>query len=65
MSGMFCRMNNTASASGPSTLFFFPKLIYYLFIYLWLPWVFVAVHGVSLVAASGGATLRCGARASR
>ena len=26
----------------------------YLFIYLWLRWVFVATHGLSLVAASGG-----------
>ena len=25
-----------------------------LFIYLWLPWVFVAVRGLSLVAVSGG-----------
>ena len=35
----------------------------YLFIY-WLHWVFVAVRGLSLVAASGGATLCCGAWAS-
>ena len=34
--------------------FCFDKFIYY-FIYLfWLHWVFVAVHGLSLVAASGG-----------
>ena len=26
----------------------------YLFIYFWLHWVFVAAHGLSLVAASGG-----------
>ena len=25
-----------------------------LFIYLWLRWVFVALHGLSLVVASGG-----------
>ena len=31
--------------------FFFNK---YLFIYFWLPWVFVAAHGLSLAAASGG-----------
>ena len=31
-----------------------------LFIYFWLRWVFVAVHGLSLVAASGGySSLRC------
>ena len=35
----------------PLFLFFF--LINY-FIYFWLRWVFVAVHGLSLVAASGG-----------
>ena len=29
-------------------------LFIYLFIYLWLCWVFVSVHGLSLVAASGG-----------
>ena len=47
-----------------------------LFIYFWLLWVFVAAHGLSLVAASGGysfvavrgiliavASLCCGARA--
>ena len=32
----------------------------YLFIYFWLCWVFVAVCGLSLVAASGGySSLRC------
>ena len=30
-------------------------LIYlFLFVYVWLHWVFVAVHGLSLLAASGG-----------
>ena len=39
--------------------FFFNKSIY-LFIYFWLCWVFVAVHGLSLVATSGGySSLRC------
>ena len=33
------------------------------FFFFWLHWVFVAARGLSLVAA-GGATLRCGARAS-
>ena len=33
---------------------------FYLFIYFWLSWVFVAVHGLSLVAVSGGySLLRC------
>ena len=31
--------------------FYFFKM--YLFIYFWLLWVFVAVHGLSLVTASG------------
>ena len=37
---------------------YFPPV--YLFIYFWLCWVFVAVHGLSLVAASGAySSLRC------
>ena len=38
---------------------FFKKIN--LFIY-WLHWVFVAVHGLSLVVARTGAILRCGTR---
>ena len=39
-------------------LCFFNKFIY--FIYLWLCWVFIAAHGLSLVVASGGySSLRC------
>ena len=47
----------------------FPKTLIHsfikinLFIYFWLHWVFIAVHRLSLVAASRG-TLHCGARAS-
>ena len=42
-----------------STSLFFSNL-FILFIYFWLGWVFVAVHGLSLVAASGGySSLRC------
>ena len=37
--------------------------IYFLFIYFWLRWVFVAARGLSLVVASGGYSC-CGARAS-
>ena len=37
----------------PILFYFFDKFIY-LFIYLWLRWVFVAAHGLSLVAASWG-----------
>ena len=38
--------------------FLFNKFIY--FIYFWLRWVFIAVHGLSLVVASGGySSLQC------
>ena len=33
---------------------FLKKIFIYLFIYLWLHWVFVAVRGLSPAAASGG-----------
>ena len=40
-------------------LFYF-KTLFILFIYFWLRWVFVAAHGLSLVAVSGGySSLRC------
>ena len=40
--------------------FFFKELIFFLFICFWLRWVFVAEHGLSLVAASRGySSLRC------
>ena len=32
----------------------FKKNLFILFIYFWLLWVFVAAHGLSLVAVSGG-----------
>ena len=35
-------------------MFYFLK---FLFIYFWLHWVFVAAHGLSLVAVSGGYSL--------
>ena len=40
----------------PNILFSFliNLFIYYLFIYFWLSWVFVAGRGLSLVMASGG-----------
>ena len=39
---------------------FFKNKFIYLFIYFWLCWVFVAVRGLSLVAASGGySSLSC------
>ena len=38
----------------------FKKKLFILFIYFWPYWVFVAAHGLSLVAASGGySSLRC------
>ena len=48
----------TTSFFKNSFLLYFFKI--YLFIYFWLHWVFVAVHGLSLVAVSGGySSLRC------
>ena len=35
-------------------IIFFNKFIYFIFIYFWLHWVFIAVCGLSLVVASGG-----------
>ena len=35
-------------------LFLKNKFIYFIFIYFWLHWVFVAAGGLSLVAVSGG-----------
>ena len=54
-------------ASNTSCHFFFflnyvpqPRRIFFLFIYFWLHWVFVAARGLSLVAARGGySSLRC------
>ena len=57
---------NIYSVECKSRLFYFISFIYFLinlfilFIYFWLHWVFVAAHGLSLVAASGGySSLRC------
>ena len=33
---------------------FFLKFIYFYFTYFWLHWVFIAAHGLSQVAGSGG-----------
>ena len=36
------------------------SLLLYIYIYFWLRWVFIAEHGLSLVAANGGySSLRC------
>ena len=41
-------------------IFIYLLLLFLKFIYFWLCWVFVATHGLSLVAASGGySSLRC------
>ena len=46
--------------SSNCALFLFNAFLKFLFIYFWLHWVFVAAHGLSLVAASGGySSLRC------
>ena len=43
-----------------SVSFFFFINLFILFIYFWLRWVFVAAHGLSLVAGSGGySSWRC------
>ena len=40
--------------------FLFKKNLFILFIYFWQHWVFVAVHGLSLVEESGGySSLQC------
>ena len=48
---------------GPSQKAREPKKFFFnlnVFVYFWLRWVFVAAHGLSLVAASGGYSwLRC------
>ena len=42
------------------------NLFYYLFIYFWLRWVFVAARGLSLVVVSGGySSFRCAGFSSR
>ena len=51
-------MTSKMSPRVKCLLFFFFKLI--LFIYFWLRWVFIAAHGLSLVAVSRGySSLRC------
>ena len=55
-----CAEKNLTSLFSPrflSTFLLFVYLFVYLFIYLWLHQVFVAVHGLSLVAVSGGYSL--------
>ena len=52
MAGSYC--------NSISILFIFLKKFIYLFVYFWLHWVFIAVRGLSLVAASRGySSLQC------
>ena len=49
---------STRALNWVSLFFFF--LFTYLFLYFWLHWVFIAVRGLSLVAASRGySSLQC------
>ena len=64
-SGRTCENVVSPSQGSLKHFFFFKELLtlfIYLFIYLfiWLCWVFVSVHGLSLVVASGGhSSSRC------
>ena len=49
-----CGGQRMGSLEHPFNFFFLFLKYIYLFIYFWLCWVFVAVRGLSLVAASGG-----------
>ena len=53
-------LNHCASREAPPCLIYLFIYLFNLFIYLWLCWVFVAVRGLCLVAASGGySSLKC------
>ena len=55
---LFTRLCGLARCGLPSCSFFF--FLIFKFFYFWLRWVFFAVRGLSLVAASGGySSLRC------
>ena len=55
-----CRINEPDTEGKTVWFHFFLNKFIYLFIYFWLRWVFVAAHGLSLVAVSGGySSLRC------
>ena len=57
--GLAAQLPEATLVAGQWSFFFFLLLIY-LFIYFWLHWVFVAMHGFPLVVASGGySSLRC------
>ena len=50
---MNCILLSLLNPSRSLCSFSFLNNFIYLFIYLWLHWVFVALHGLSLVEASG------------
>ena len=50
------------STSTPIVVYLAGVFLFFIFKNFWLRWVFVAAHGLSVVAASGGYSLRCGAR---
>ena len=56
----FKRPNCEVSVTGMLRLRIFFFNLFYLFIYFWLHWVFIAVHGLSLVTVSRGySSLQC------
>ena len=58
--GNICVYTNSCMHTYLYKILYVTICIFYLFIYLWLRWVFVAAHGLSLVATSGGySLLRC------
>ena len=55
-----CHVSSKGKEGGSVLLVLFLFAEIYLFIYLWLHWVFVAVRGLSLVVESGGySSLQC------
>ena len=54
-----CEIHTYTEAQTPMHIYLFIYFIYFIFIYFWLHWVFVAAHGLSLVAASEGYSLLC------
>ena len=56
----WCESDPNSIETVLQILNFFLINLFYLFIYFWLCWVFVAVRGLSLIAASGGhSSSRC------
>ena len=51
------KQNKQQTQLGSVSFFFFLRFIFYLFLYICLHWVLIAVHGLSLVAGSRGHSL--------